>query len=132
MTNKLDDIAREYRKIAAPEQIAARVRARTADRPVASHGWLPAGTAAVVAVVVVGMLSTLWRPAGDVTTSPVRPSLSAIAALRIDKPAFKPPSLGSIRTPAAPKMPSKPRLDPDGEQSRNGFEDTEEKQHAHT
>ena len=135
MSTELDDLAREYREITAPEHIALKIRAETAERPSAGHRWLPLAAAAVVATVavaVVGMPPTL-RPAEDIVTTPsVKPSLSAIAATKVEKPAVAPPSLSRIRTPSAPLMPSKPRLERDGEQSRTRFEDAEEKQHAHT
>lgn len=132
MTTELDDIARDYREIRAPDSIATRVRAETADRPAAGQRWLPVAVAVTVAVAVLGMLPTLWQLEEANVVTPVKPSLSAIAALKVDKPAVNPPSLSRIRTPSAPRMPSKPRPGSDGEQSRTRFENTEEKYHAHT
>ena len=132
MTTELDDIARDYREIRAPEYIAARVRAETADRAVQGQRWLPAAAAATVAVAVLAMLPTLWQSEDANVVVPVKPSLSAIAAFKIDKPAVTPPSLSKIRTPSAPPMPSKPEPGSDAEQGRLRFEISEEILHAHT
>lgn len=132
MNDDIEKLAEDYRRIEAPPALATRIRAEVANRPVRNHGWLPAAATAVVAAALVGILPALWQSSAVTDTPPVRPSLSTLASLKVERPAVSTPRLSQIRTPSAPAMPKKPRLPSGKEQTHNELRTLEEKDHAHS
>ena len=129
--DRLDGLKRDYRTIEAPPHIATRIRAEVADRPMRRHRWMPATATAMVAITAVWFLPALWQQQGIDAQRPSKPSLSAIAALKPDKPAAA-PSLTQLRTVPKPRMPSKPQLRRAKPQTNFENEDLKEKDHAYT
>ena len=129
--DKLDDLKRDYRAIEAPPHLATRIRAEVADRPLRRHRWMPATATVMVVVTAVWLLPVLWQQQGVDAPRPSKPSLSAIAALKPDKPSAA-PSLTQIRTVPKPRMPSKPQLRPAKPQTNFENDDLKEKDHAYT
>ncbi len=132
MSDDIEELAKDYRGIEAPPALATRIRAAVADRPVRNHGWMPAAATAVVAAALVGILPALWQTSAVDDEKPVRPSLSALASLKVERPAVSTPRLSQIRTPSAPAMPKKPRLPSGKEQTNIELRVFEEKDHAHS
>lgn len=132
MNDDIEKLAEDYRRIEAPPALATRIRAEVANRPVRNHGWLPAAATAVVAAAVVGILPALWQTSAVSDKPTVRPSLSTLASLKVERPAVSTPRLSQIRTPSAPAMPKKPRLPSGKEQTNNELRMLEEKDHAHS
>ena len=132
MNDDIEKLAEDYRRIEAPPALATRIRAEVANRPVRNHGWLPAAATAVVAAAVVGILPALWQTSAVSDKPTVRPSLSTLASLKVERPAVSTPRLSQIRTPSAPAMPRKPQLSSGKEQTHNELRTLEEKDHAHS
>lgn len=132
MNDEIEKLAQDYRRIEAPPQLATRVRAEVANRPVRNHGWLPAAATAVIAVALIGILPALWQTSAVSDKPPVRPSLSTLASLNVERPTVSTPRLSQIRTPSAPAMPKKPPLPTGKEQTHNELRMPEEKDHAHS
>lgn len=108
MNKELDQLRHEYRNIKAPPHLATRIRANVGTAPRRSRRWVPAAAATVLVAAVVWL-----SPLVDQTTSesPVKPSLSALAALKPEKPAVRTPGLSKLRSVSVPRMPAKPKLD---------------------
>lgn len=109
MNDELDNLKKHYRDIEAPPYLASRVRASVADKPRRSHLWLPAATLTALAAAAVWIIPFGEQPSADL---PRKPSLSALASLKPEKPAVGTPSLSQIRTVSVPKMPVKPTVKP--------------------
>ena len=132
MNDDIEKLAEDYRGIAAPPELATRIRAEVAGRPIRNHGWLPAAATAIVAAALIGVLPALWQTSAVTDEPTVRPSLSTLASLKVERPAVSTPRLSQIRTPRAPAMPKKPRLRSGKEQTHNELMMLEEKDHAHS
>jgi hypothetical protein len=109
MTNDIDDLKRGYRSIKAPPHLATRVRAEVQDRPFWRHNWVPAG-ATIMAIVAVVWLGPFIFQISSTDTRPTKPSLSAIASLKPEKPTGTTMSLADIRSVKRPALPQRPRL----------------------
>ena len=131
MNDEFESLKKNYREIEAPRYLETRIRAEVADRPTRNHGWLPVATTAVLAAAIVGILPMLWQ-GGTETPVKTTPSLSAIAAIKVEKPAGISPSLSKVRSVKRPPMPRKPRPSEPGEQTNSVIDDFEEKDHAHS
>ena len=134
MSEELDELRANYRDIKAPQHLATRIKAEVSDRPLRSHGWMPATATAMVAALVALLLPVFWQQAGVDAPQPTKPSLSALASLKPDKPEVRTPNLSQVRSPRAPRMPKKPRLKKDQPQTQYRFEDEvlKENDHAHS
>lgn len=129
--DRLDELKRDYRAIEAPPHLATRIRAEVAERPMRRHRWMPATATAMVAISAVWLLPMLWQQPDVEAPRPSKPSLSAIAALKPDKPAAA-PSLTQLKTVPKPRMPSKPQLRPAKPQTNFENDELKEKDHAYT
>lgn len=123
MSDALQKLKSEYQAISAPPHLAARVRASVADSRSRTGFWMPA------AVACTAILAVLWLPLNtedgpDVTTpSTLKPSVSALAALKPNRPSVAAPSLSQLRSVSVPKMPAKPKAaTPAKPQSTNQIE----------
>ncbi|MDJ0927040.1 MAG: hypothetical protein QNJ73_05240 [Gammaproteobacteria bacterium] len=110
MTDDIEQLKQNYRRIEAPPELRARVRAGLAKQPARTHRWVPitATALAAVAVLFVAQLGMQQSPAPD--KLPDKPSLTALARLMQDKPALRSPSMSQLKSVKAPKMPRKPSL----------------------
>ena len=108
MNDELDDLKRAYRDINAPPHLATRISANVTGERVRSHAWMPA-TATLMAVAAIIWMLPLVMQQSVVTTTPIKPSLSALASLKPAKPAVVAPSLTQLRSVSVPKMPAKPK-----------------------
>ncbi len=135
MTESIDQLRQDYRDIEAPAHLASRIRANvdeTARRP---HGWMPVAATAMVAVAALFLLPYLGTAPQSEPPKTLKPSLSALATLRPDKPKAPAPSLSGLRSVKVPKLPPKPTLTPSGDpQPSSQFESElmEENDHAHS
>lgn len=110
MNDSIDELKKAYREIKAPAHVATRIHAEVSSRPRRSHSWMPA-SATVAAVVLVAWLGPyLGEQSSAPPSTPAKPSLSAIAALKPDTPAGTSMSLSQLKTVKKPKLPMKPKL----------------------
>ena len=113
MNDELDDLKRDYRAIAAPPHIATRIHASVADTRVRSRLWVPAAVTCTAILALLWVLPFTTEVSTNVTSTPVRPSMSALAALKPSKPATSSPSMTQLRSLSVPRMPAKPKaVDP--------------------
>ena len=110
MNDKLDDLKRDYRAIAAPPHLATRIHASVADSRTRSGFWMPAAVTCTAIVALVWMLPFTTQVTSDAVEKPATPSMSALAALKPTKPAVPSPSLSQLRSLSVPSMPAKPKL----------------------
>lgn len=110
MTDEFDELKRAYRDVKAPPHLATRIRAEVGDQRVRSHSWMPAGAAIMAVVLVVFLVPYVGEQTPPQSATPSRPSLSAIAALKPDKPAHTSVSMSQLKTVKKPKLPAKPQL----------------------
>ncbi len=132
MSEPLDELAREYREVRAPATVATRVRAEVRDRRAPRFGWVPIASTAALAAVLAGALPMLWQSSTVTPDTATRPSLSTLAALKVERPAHVSPSLSKVKTVKAPSMPARPKRVPPKEQTNIEIEFLEEKDHAHS
>jgi hypothetical protein len=118
MSNDLDKLREDYRRLKAPPQLAARVRAEVTERR-DGISWLPR-LATVVLVIAVPLALMLDHQPGRQATQTRIPSLSQLVP---QAPAVSMSSLGSLRGVPLPPLPSKPDL----RRSLEGAEDAETK-----
>jgi len=130
MNDELTELKRRYRQIEAPPHLHARIRANTAGRPSRHRGWIPVATTAVLTATMLGLLPLLWQSSSLPENTSARPSLARLAALSVERPDVRRPSLSQIRTLPAPRMPDKPRLSKPADDSTTGL--LKEKDHAHS
>ena len=109
MTNDIDDLKRDYESVNAPPYLATRVRAEVADQPFRRRSWVPAG-ATIMAIVAVVWLGPFVTQISSTDERPSKPSLTAIATLKPEKPQGTAVSLAKIRTVKRPILPTRPRL----------------------
>ena len=128
-----EDLIRNYRQIKAPAHLATRIRAEVSDRPAKTHSWMPVAATLMVAIAAVWLLPFAWQQQSVDTPTPKKPSLSALATLKPDKPSVRAPSLTQLRSVKAPSLPPKPVLRPTKPRSNNFYQipKLEEKNHAH-
>lgn len=124
MNEHVDELKKGYRDISAPPYLATRISAEVGDRSIRRRGLLPAGAAIMAVLVLALLLPYVAQRSATTPVLPDKPSLTALAALKPDKPAGMPTSLTRVRTIARPKMPSKPG--PKAVEPQSGLEtDTE-------
>ncbi|MEM8814627.1 MAG: hypothetical protein AAGE85_02310 [Pseudomonadota bacterium] len=128
--DKLADLKSRYRQIEAPQQLATRIRASVANRPVRNGSWLPVTASAALTAVLIGLVPLLWQSSSAPETRPATPSLATLAALSVERPAVQRPRLSQIRTLPSPGMPAKPKLKPPAEQDNSTTRNFEENNHA--
>ncbi len=109
MNDELDDLKRDYRAIAAPPHLAARIHASVADSRTRSGFWMPAAVTCTAIVALVWMLPFTTQVSSDAVATPATPSMSALAALKPTKPAGPSPSMSQLRSLSVPSMPAKPK-----------------------
>ncbi len=129
MSDELEKLKQDYRNIEAPPHLATRVRASVAQETRRRHAWMPVAAATAVAAAAIWLIPFGEQPTADL---PRKPSLSALASLKPQKPSVSAPSLSQIKTVSVPKMPAKPAIKPAKPQS-NSIHDSEilkEKDHA--
>ena len=101
------DLRRHYRAIAAPPELAARIRAHTTERPGTRSGWQYAFAVAAVVMCVIWLL-----PAGDeepvimASAKPKTPSLLSVGRIMPPTPTLIVPSTTRIKTFKRPALPS--------------------------
>ncbi len=132
MTEPLDELAREYREVRAPRSVATRIRAEVRDHRAPRFGWVPIASTAALAAVLAGALPMLWQSSAVPPNTVTRPSLSTLASLKVERPASVSPSLSTVKTVKAPRMPARPKRVPPKEQTNIEIEFLEEKNHAHS
>ena len=122
MTDDLEKLKRDYRKIKAPPYLATRVHAELAQAPTQRRKWVPAAvaiTSVAIAVIAVGTVVVRQQPAQTMTS----PSLAALTRMTPRKPAVPAPSLSKLRSVKIPTMPTKPKLtQPNDQQTYFDFE----------
>ena len=81
---------------------------------------------------MLGLIPMLWQSPSLPETPDVKPSLAKLAALSVERPDVKRPSLSQLRTLPAPRMPDKPALrkPADTDDSTTGI--SKENDHAHS
>lgn len=109
MKYEIDDLKEDYRSIKAPPHLATRVRAEITVLAVRRRNWVPAG-ATIMAVVAVVWLTPFIAQLSSTDAQPSKPSLTAIASLKPEKPKGTTVSLTKIRTVKRPVLPTRPRL----------------------
>lgn len=133
MSDDLQQLKQDYQAIKAPPYLAARIQASIADSRTRTGFWMPAAVTCTAILALIWMLPFTTQLATDVESQPTKPSLSALAALKPNKPAGSTPSLSQIRSVSVPKMPAKPKTVPAKPQSTNQIknETLEEKDNAY-
>jgi hypothetical protein len=111
MNERLDELKKAYRDIAAPPHLATRIRAEVGDRPIRRRAWIPAGATTLAVLALAFLAPYIAQQSATTTSVPNKPSLVALATLKPDKPAGTPTSLSRVRSVTRPKMPAKPRPD---------------------
>jgi len=108
MNDELNNLRRNYRNIKAPPALATRVLASVPKTQTRQHGWLPVAASLVAVVVVIGLSLFSLLPHSGKSPTPLKPSLSALATLKLVKPAVPSPNLARMRSVTLPSMPGKP------------------------
>ncbi len=134
MNDDIEKLKHDYRNIEAPAHLATRIRAEVADRPVRRHSWMPVGATLMVVVAAVWLVPYLAQLEQTPSPTPTKPSLSALATLKPDKPQVAAPSLSKLRSVKRPSLPPKPKMAPAKPQTYIEFENEllEEKDHAYS
>lgn len=109
MTDKLDELKRAYRDLEAPPHLVTRIRAEVGEQSARSHSWMPAGATLMAVVLVAWLAPHIDEQTVPTSATPSKPSLSAIVALKPDKPALASVSLSRLKTVTKPKLPAKPQ-----------------------
>lgn len=132
MNDELHNLRRKYRNITAPPALATRVLASVPETGVRHHGWLPVVASLVAVVVIFGLAPFGLSPHSGKSSTPLRPSLTALATLKPGKPTMTAPNLARLRSVSVPSMPPKP-AEPAQPQTNNPTENEffKEKYHAH-
>ncbi len=88
----------------------------------------------MVVAAAVWLVPYLMQLQSPVPETPAKPSLTAIATLKPEKPDVRAPNLSQLRSVKRPSMPAKPRLKPVKPQSQFKLENEllEEKDHAYS
>ena len=132
MTDSLDELKRDYRRIKAPPYLVTRVAASAREQERRTRGR-PAMVAAALVLAVVAVLPFTRTDDADRTVVANAPSLSRLAALKPSRPDVSAPSLSNLRSPRRPPLPRKPSPTPEPPQpeqdSARLYE--EETNHAH-
>ena len=125
MSEDIDKLRQDYRRIRAPGHLATRIRAEVADRSLPRRSWLPAlaPIAVAVAAVTVAPLLTQQQPA-DETVAPKPTSMSSLTRLSTLKPEMSTPSLSTMKSVSVPALPRKP--EPDSKQTPQTYFDIED------
>lgn len=110
MTDEFDELKRTYRDVEAPPHLATRIRAEVGDQSARSHSWMPAGATFMAVVLVAWLAPYVGEQTAPPSATPSKPSLSAIAALKPDKPPRTSVSLSRLKTVTKPKLPARPQL----------------------
>ena len=108
MSDDLQKLKQDYQAINAPPHLATRIRASVADSRTRSGFWMPAAVACTGILALFWVLPFTTQVTSDVVEKPTRPSMSAIAALKPNKPSTS-VSLSQIRSVSVPSMPAKPK-----------------------
>ena len=134
MNDDIDKLKRDYRNIKAPAHLATRIRAEVADRPIRGHAWMPVGATLMVVVAALWLVPYLAQVQQTPSATPTKPSLSALATLKPDKPSVAAPSMTQLRSVKRPSLPPKPKLAPAKPKTHIEFENEllEEKDHAYS
>lgn len=137
MSEDIDELKRDYRRITSPPHLQTRIRAEVSEQTHKGHSLLPATAAIIVGIAALWILPFAWQQQSSNLQTPTKPSLSALAALKPVRPSVGTPSLSNVRSVSVPKLPAKPILTPAKPQSNidPSFDlkntDLEEKHHAH-
>ncbi len=129
MNDDLNELRQAYRDIKAPPHVATRIRATVAERPRRPRYWIPSAISAAAAVAIVMFLQNVPEPV-DLAKPPVKPSLTALASLKPEKPANVDVSLTQLRSVQLPPMPAKPKPAKPQSRFRIDHELPKEKDHA--
>ena len=129
MTDDLNELKQASRGIEAPPHVATRIRAAVADRSHRPRYWIPSAISAAAAVAIVMFLQNIPEPE-SIDEKTLKPSLSALASLKPEKPANVDTSLTRLRSVQLPPMPAKPKPAKPQSRFRNDHELTKETDHA--
>ncbi len=132
MNDEFSELKKRYRQIEAPPHLLTRIRANTAVPPTRHRGWQPVAATAVLTAAMLGLLPVLWQSSSLPETQNTRPSLAKLAALSVERPDVRRPSLSQLRSLPAPRMPDKPVLRKPADVDDSTTAISKENDHAHS
>lgn len=110
MSEDLERLKDDYRRIEAPPYLAMRIAALAAERRARRRRW-PALAAAAGLTAAVLAVVTLIPPERPVPAQAwTAPSYARLSRMTPDRPPMAPPGLGSLKGVTTPAMPPKPAL----------------------
>lgn len=102
---ELTELRERYRSVGAPADLAAGIRARASRQPARSRrGWLLPLASGIVGVLALAAALPLLIEDDKASI----PSMAELASAMPDKPALTVPSVGSLKLPARPALPTRP------------------------
>jgi hypothetical protein len=108
MNDALDDLKRDYRAVSAPPNLATRIHASVSVSRSRSSFWIPAAATGIAILALAWIVPFTSEIASDVSSPSIKPSMSALAALKPSKPTTPLPNMSQLRSVSVPRMPAKP------------------------